>query len=228
MESLDLSQQKTRDALSSSADDARFKEQALANGWLKTMAADALWHLSNGDASLEELLPLLELLPIPDQPAAHQPVLDQGGSEPAQAPETPALKPRRILIVDDTEANRVLIRSTFRNEGYELSEAATGEDALKEIERLRPDLVLLDLMMPGMDGFAVVKRLRTELGIADLPILVLTAVSEAESQSMALEMGADDYLIKPFHPKVLRARVKALFRRSEYTGNGAQAPAGPA
>ncbi len=168
--------------------------------------------MSVGDASLEEVLPFLDLPPVPDQPA----------------PDRPAPKPRRILIVDDTEANRLLIRSTFRNEGYELTEAAGGEEALKEIERMRPDLVLLDLMMPGKrTDFAVVKRLRTERGIADLPILVLTAVSEAESQATALEMGADDYLIKPFHPKILRARVKALFRRYEYAGTGTSNPAAP-
>ncbi len=71
-------------------------------------------------------------------------------------------------------------------------------------------------MMPEVDGFAVVRRLRGEMGMADLPILIITAMGEAQSQALALELGADDYLTKPFNPRVLRARVKALFRRREF------------
>ncbi|TPW18162.1 MAG: winged helix family two component transcriptional regulator, partial [Elusimicrobia bacterium] len=69
---------------------------------------------------------------------------------------------------------------------------------------------------PEVDGLAVIRKLRGELGMADLPIIVITAMSETESQALALEVGADDYMTKPFSPKVLRARVKAQFRRSEY------------
>ena len=77
-------------------------------------------------------------------------------------------------------------------------------------------MVLLDLMMPGVDGFAVIKSLRADPATARLPVIVLTAMSEAESQALSLELGADDYLSKPFHPRVLRARVQALFRRQDY------------
>ena len=217
---LDLSQQRARESLNSTPDDARFKELALANGWLKTLEVDGLWHLSNGDTTLEELIPLLELMPE-DAPARSAP-------EKKTATPAPTAAPRRILVVDDTEINRTLILATLKNEGYEITEAASGLEALKAIEARRPDLLLLDLMMPEMDGFAVVKHLRSEMGISDLPILVLTAASEAESQAMAFELGADDYLMKPFHPKILRARVKALFRRYEYSGAAAPAPAGRA
>ena len=85
------------------------------------------------------------------------------------------------------------------------------------IAELRPDLLVLDLMMPTVDGFEVVRRLRG-MGATDLPILVLTAQNESEAQAKALELGADDYMSKPHDPRVLRARVKALFRRGDYKG----------
>jgi two-component system phosphate regulon response regulator PhoB len=101
-------------------------------------------------------------------------------------------------------------------DGYELVEADGGAPALAEIARTKPDLVLLDLMMPEVDGFAVLKKLRGEMGMADLPIMVITAMNEADSQAAALEVGADDYMTKPYSPKVLRARVNAIFRRAAY------------
>lgn len=114
--------------------------------------------------------------------------------------------PQEILVADDDAAG----------DGYELSEAAGGKEALERIARDKPDLVLLDLMMPEVDGYGVVRRLRETLLLPELPILVLTALGEADSQALALELGADDYMTKPFSPKVLRARVRALFRRAEY------------
>ena len=101
-------------------------------------------------------------------------------------------------------------------DAYDIVEASGGAAAIEEIARTKPGLVLLDLMMPEVDGFAVVKKLRGEMGMSDLAIMVITAMSEAESQALALEVGADDYMTKPFSPKILRARVKAQFRRSEY------------
>lgn len=121
-----------------------------------------------------------------------------------------------MLIVDDNTDNRTVVRQTLSTEGFDLAEADGGAEALESISRNKPDLVLLDLMMPEVDGFAVVRRLRGEMGMADLPILIITAMGEAQSQALALELGADDYLTKPFNPRVLRARVKALFRRREF------------
>jgi two-component system phosphate regulon response regulator PhoB len=112
----------------------------------------------------------------------------------------------------------MLARETLKPEGYALVEAPDGAAALEEVKLRKPDLVLLDLMMPGVDGFAVIKRLRADPTTARLPVIVVTALGEDESQTLSLELGADDYMIKPFNPKVLRARVAALFRRWEYGG----------
>jgi DNA-binding response OmpR family regulator len=123
---------------------------------------------------------------------------------------------RRILIVDDNLDNRILVRDILQPEGHALIEAENGLAAIEKVQSEKPDLVLLDIMMPELDGFGVLKRLRAQMGLLGLPIIILTAMSEAESQSLALELGADDYLSKPFNPRVLRARIQALIRRSDY------------
>jgi len=112
--------------------------------------------------------------------------------------------------------NRILVRDSLQSEGHALIEAGNGLVAIEKVHSEKPDLVLLDVMMPEMDGFAVLKRLRGPMGPAGLPVIILTAMSETESQSLALEIGADDYLTKPFNPRVLRARIQALIRRSQY------------
>lgn len=180
------------------------REEALAKGWLTTLADDALWHVSSGDVTLEEGKFYFE----PRLPAV---------SIPATLP-APAAARKRVLIVDDVADNRAVIEAALGLDGYDLVEADGGAAALAEIARNRPDLVLLDLMMPEVDGFAVIKKVRGEWGLTALPIMVLTAMCEADSHALALEVGADDYLTKPFSPKVLRARVRARFRRAEYAG----------
>ena len=198
-ELLDLSEQAARDLLSAGSGERVLREEALKRGWLHTLSQDALWHIAHGDVTFEEAAAYFDP-PLTAEPAA----------APARATA------RRVLIVDDVQDNRELLRATLATEGYELADADGGAAALEEIARRKPDLILLDLMMPEIDGFAVVKRLRGDMGLTDLPILVITAMSESESQALALGLGADDYMTKPFNPKVLRARIKALFRRSEY------------
>ncbi|GEM90399.1 response regulator transcription factor [Oceanithermus desulfurans] len=116
----------------------------------------------------------------------------------------------KILIVDDDPAIREILRAYLSHEGYELSEAADGVSALA----LAPaaDLVVLDLMLPEMDGLEVARHLRRDL--PDLPILMLTARGEEEERVRGFEEGADDYVTKPFSPRELVARVRALLRRS--------------
>ena len=116
----------------------------------------------------------------------------------------------KILIVDDDPAIREILRAYLSHEGYELSEATDGVSALA----LAPaaDLVVLDLMLPEMDGLEVARHLRRDL--PDLPILMLTARGEEEERVRGFEEGADDYVTKPFSPRELVARVRALLRRS--------------
>jgi type IV pilus assembly protein PilB len=210
-ELLDLSELRAREQLNAAGDIAVFREAALKNGWLKTMEEDALWHLGNGDAPSEEVRAYIEPAKTQEAPVA-------AAAPPSAAAVVAALKdaPRKVLIVDDSLDNRLLIRDILKMDGYRISEAADGRIALDEVAKDPPDLMLLDLMMPEMNGFEVIKSLRLEMGLMNLPVMVLTASGDSESQTTALEFGADDYLSKPFIPNVLRARIKALFRRREY------------
>jgi two-component system, OmpR family, response regulator MprA len=117
---------------------------------------------------------------------------------------------RRILVVDDDPMVATTVQRVLRPEGYEVDVALGGAEALEQARVHRPDLVVLDLMMPGIDGLEVCRRLRAN---GDLPILMLTARSGTADRVRGLDSGADDYLVKPFAYAELLARVRALLRR---------------
>jgi two-component system phosphate regulon response regulator PhoB len=119
-----------------------------------------------------------------------------------------------ILIVDDERDITELIRYNLEKENFKTITVATGEDALSEAKRVRPDLIILDLMLPGVDGLEVCRKLSQDEATRTIPILMLTAKSEDSDIILGLEMGADDYVTKPFSPKVLIARIRALLRRN--------------
>ena len=126
---------------------------------------------------------------------------------------------RTILVVEDDDALRDTIAYNLRGEGYLVLMAADGVTAL-DLARQQPvSLVLLDLMLPRLDGLDVCRQLRARSDTANLPILMLTARGEETDKVVGLEMGADDYVTKPFSWKELRARVRALLRRGEHTGS---------
>jgi signal transduction histidine kinase len=116
----------------------------------------------------------------------------------------------RILIVDDAIDTVELLRKRFHSEGYDTSEAYDGEEALKRVDEYNPDLIVLDVMMPKIDGYEVCRRLKNDEDKKYVPILMLTAKGGVESKVKGLEIGADDYLAKPFDYKELSARVKSL------------------
>ncbi|HEX6196295.1 MAG TPA: MtrAB system response regulator MtrA [Jiangellaceae bacterium] len=118
----------------------------------------------------------------------------------------------RVLIVDDDTALAEMLGIVLRNEGYETSVVTRGDDAVQTYREFKPDLVLLDLMLPGTDGIDVCKEIRAESGI---PIVMLTAKSDTVDIVLGLEAGADDYVVKPFKPKELVARVRARLRRTD-------------
>ncbi|MES2798994.1 MAG: response regulator transcription factor [Bacteroidota bacterium] len=121
----------------------------------------------------------------------------------------------RILVVDDDEDIQILLKFNLEKEGFEVSIANNGEEALKLFESFGPDLVLLDVMMPGMDGIEVCEQIREKSAGKKTIICFLTARNEDYSQISGLEAGADDYVAKPIKPKVLISRIKALLRRNE-------------
>jgi DNA-binding response OmpR family regulator len=119
-------------------------------------------------------------------------------------------QPVKVLVVDDEQVIRQFLRTGLRYEGFEVHEAADGGEALRMAAHLRPDVVVLDLMMPGMDGFEVCRRLR---GRSDLAIIMLTAKDELRDRVEGLDLGADDYLVKPFHFEELLSRIRSVLRR---------------
>ncbi|MBN1887031.1 MAG: response regulator [Thermoflexales bacterium] len=122
----------------------------------------------------------------------------------------------RILIVDDEQVGRDSLQVSLTAQGYELAFAASGAEALATAAELSPDLILLDVMMPGMDGFEVCRRLRADPHLAEVPILLITALDDRESRLQGLEAGADDFLSKPFDRTELRARVRTITRLDRY------------
>ena len=125
---------------------------------------------------------------------------------------TPATS-KKILIVEDEKAILELVTLYLEKEGFRPLTAMTGREALKKVKDEKPDLIILDLMLPEIDGLEICKQLRSIPETAMLPILMLTAKAEESDTIVGLELGADDYVTKPFSPKAIIARVKALLRR---------------
>ncbi len=123
----------------------------------------------------------------------------------------------RILSVEDDERIRTAVRMGLEDEGWTVDEAASGEDALQVFAGRPADVVLIDLMLPGMDGFAVCRSIRK---VSDVPILIVTARADTHDVVAGLEAGADDYVTKPFQPKELSARIRALLRRARPAASG--------
>ena len=118
-----------------------------------------------------------------------------------------------ILVVDDEEDILELLTYNLTREGYQVTGALTGEDALKKIQSEAFDLIVLDLMLPGIDGLEVTKRLKNDPKVSNIPILMLTAKGEEADIVTGLELGADDYITKPFSPRILIARIRTALRR---------------
>lgn len=118
----------------------------------------------------------------------------------------------KILIADNEQLMRQLVIDFLKPEGYEILEASDGKEALEIYDKEHPDLILLDVMMPGYDGWTVCREIRRE---STVPIMMLTAKGEEIDQLFAYDLGADEYITKPFSPKILVAKIKALLRRSQ-------------
>lgn len=126
-----------------------------------------------------------------------------------------SIKDRRILVVDDEQRMVRFIRLNLEHDGFQVFEAYNGKQAIDQIRSNLPDLVLLDVMMPDIDGFEVLEMIRESNTV---PVIMLTAKGEEEDRVHGLELGADDYITKPFSPRELVSRVRAVLRRTEMTG----------
>lgn len=119
----------------------------------------------------------------------------------------------KILVVDDEEDILELVRYNLEREGFQVRCSESGEKAMRSIRQELPDLVVLDLMLPGIDGLEVARRLKQDQNTAGIPIVMLTAKGEEADIVTGLELGADDYITKPFSPRILLARIKVILRR---------------
>jgi signal transduction histidine kinase len=132
---------------------------------------------------------------------------------PAASQRSPQPAAARVLVVDDNDLNRNLLDRRLQRQGYAVAEARKGAEALDRLHAEAFDLVLLDIMMPVMDGFEVLQRVKSDRELRQIPVIIISALNQKEGVIRAIEMGAEDYLFKPFDPVLLRARVGALLEK---------------
>jgi len=169
----------------------------------------------------------LELDGLPLRPKASTPGDDVFERGHPGANRYTAAVPATILIVDDEREIRELLRYNLEREGYHVLTAQAGEEALSRIFATHPDLVLLDLLLPGLNGLEILREVRAEPSTRDLPIILLTARGAEMDKLLGFERGADDYITKPFSPREVLARVDAILRRARAPREPAALAAGP-
>ena len=142
---------------------------------------------------------------------AHFELLEEPAPPRTSGPH--GLPARKVLLVDDEDSLRKVLKDLLEREGYVVSEARDGVQALDQVDRVGPDIIVLDLNMPGLDGYGVLSHLRSRPATADIPVLVLTAKSDEDNEVRVFELGADDFLTKPFRARALSARLEAVLGR---------------
>ena len=172
---------------------------AMRAGGMPNMRQAGLQLVASGVTSLDELDRVL------------------AADEPAAAEVKPAVDVKRdgrqVLIADDEPITRMLVKILLERDGYSVLEAQTGREALEIAARQRPDLIVMDLNMPQMDGYDAIRQLRLMPALSDVPVVVLTSDDGPGVERRVLEIGANDYLVKPFDPAVLSIRIQSVFRR---------------
>jgi CheY-like chemotaxis protein len=134
----------------------------------------------------------------------------------AGSPKLTRMK-RKVLLVDDEDSLRRVMKDLLEREGYIVSEARDGVQALDQVDRTGPDVIVLDLNLPGLDGYGVLSHLRSRPATADIPVVVLTAKGDEDNEVRVFELGADDFLTKPFRARALSARLDAVLGRRRST-----------
>src|SRR5881396_1650618 len=152
-----------------------------------------------------------EPAPARETSTAHFELLEE--AEPPLVSGPHGLPARKVLLVDDEDSLRKVVKDLLERDGYIVSEARDGVQALDQVDRVGPDIIVLDLNMPGLDGYGVLSHLRSRPATADIPVIVLTAKSDEDNEVRVFELGADDFLTKPFRARALSARLEAVLGR---------------
>jgi CheY-like chemotaxis protein len=143
----------------------------------------------------------------PGEPVStHFDLLEEATAHPARATV-------KVLLVDDEDSLRRVMKDLLERDGYQVSEARDGVQALDQVDRVGPDIIVLDLNLPGLDGYGVLSHLRSRPATAAIPVIVLTAKGDEDNEVRVFELGADDFLTKPFRPRALSARLEAVLGR---------------
>src|SRR6058998_2904171 len=149
--------------------------------------------------------------PAAEPVVEHFELLEEPAPPRASGPH--GLPARKVLLVDNEDSLRKVIRELLERDGYVVAEARDGAQALDQIDRVGPDIIVLDLNMPGLDGYGVLSHLRSRPATADIPVIVLTAKGDEDNEVRVFELGADDFLTKPFRARALSARLEAVLGR---------------
>jgi len=214
--------------------------EAARRSGMKGLWESGLGHVLLGDSTIDELLRVVDI-PQEEAPAASAPTQRSsrsGRSSPPPASGTDAAAavlednfelleepapPRRsgphgrplakVLLVDDEDSLRKVMRDLLERDGYIVTEARDGVQALDQVDRVGPDIIVLDLNLPGLDGYGVLSHLRSRPATANIPVIVLTAKGDEDNEVRVFELGADDFLTKPFRARALSARLEAVLGR---------------
>ncbi len=211
--------------------------EAAQRGGMKTLWDSGLAHVLRGESTIDELMRVVDVPQeeeAPEEPAAASagaggrasgPRRGSGATvDPPQAVSThfdlleettahPARATVKVLLVDDEDSLRRVMKDLLERDGYQVSEARDGVQALDQVDRVGPDIIVLDLNLPGLDGYGVLSHLRSRPATAAIPVIVLTAKGDEDNEVRVFELGADDFLTKPFRPRALSARLEAVLGR---------------
>jgi len=203
--------------------------EAAQRGGMKSLWDSGLAHVLRGESTLEELTRVVDIPAEPEAPAhppAPVPVTRERASPvstifdlleehapPARASGAHGQPASKVLLVDDEDSLRKVMRDLLERDGYIVTEARDGVQALDQVDRVGPDIIVLDLNLPGLDGYGVLSHLRSRPATANIPVIVLTAKGDEDNEVRVFELGADDFLTKPFRARALSARLEAVLGR---------------
>ncbi len=206
---------------------------------MKSLWDSGLAHVMRGESTIDELMRVVDVPAEDDAPGAPAPatggarVVGEGRrSSSTEAPPAvsthfdlleEAATPRssgahgqpacKVLLVDDEDSLRKVMKDLLERDGYLVTEARDGVQALDQVDRIGPDIIVLDLNLPGLDGYGVLSHLRSRPATAGIPVIVLTAKGDEDNEVRVFELGADDFLTKPFRARALSARLEAVLGR---------------